>query len=1396
MADETLGNLSVEITGDYSGLITAINQASTAAQQGSQQIVDAVNQTGASATQAVDKFQEFAQALAGIGEALAVTEGLKEFGEEALTAAGTVQSVEIALTQLSGSADEAAAAISNIKDLAATEPFAFPDIAPAVQKMVALGVSMDQLPSAMQAVADAAAATGNQFNNVAQSFDRISSSGTLSARALVQLGLNTHDLATAMGVADEEVKTAFKDLDQTQRIDVLSQALEKFAGSAEAQAQGIAGQWQIFKNQFEEVMVAVGDALTPAISDILNFGESVLHGIQEAIDAFNSLPGPVKEAAGALAILAGSVAPLLAAVSAVGIGLIGLRSAVEPLNGLLGALGVASTEAAAGETALATASEAATVAVGGTSEVVAAAGTAAVAAETGVGSLAAAFGGIAAVAAGPVVASLIALKSNLDDLKAHWDQVTQEIIQHSLADAINAGNTVKDLQQVGYTLDQIKTAFGNFGVAGATVAQQLAQSMDAPIKALTDLNIPIEKVQESLAHIKVDGIPVFALLANSPDFATFSEKVTALGGNIDQINAKLNSLAPNFATVAKSLTDGFSISLKSATDYTKAIEAISTQQESANAKVTEAKAVLDHYKDSLDGTQASQILYNDALKAYDAAVLAANPHSKDFADSIAGLKQKVADAQSAFNTAEASLKAISQAFADGKASVALYDAALQAVSTTAKAAGVSVSAVSEEIVKANQAFTNSQQAYADAVAVLKAFTDQLAAGASVSSQFGTALDNLAKTSKTAGDSFSDANDKTAALDAVVSELLATYQSGNDKVLPDLVKAYNAWIQSLQDGQKAQTNADASMQTLLNTYVDALKKMGDSTLDITAKVQAWADKFQQAVVSINQGGQTIYKVMTDVASATSQIGDAADATSVQVIKLTDSESNYVSATNDAMAAADALIQKYEGEAVAAADAADKVNSLAQAEESAGSWASQDFASNSGAGKPGSAESILSLYASQGAPMGVLDQIAEALGLVPVGNKQYITKQEYAAITGWVVGPDGNLHPPAKGQNTDQFGRPLPAASSSSSAPTAGGPTSSSASSGGMVALVSAASSAADQVTAMGQAAAATAQPLGAYVTAVAGAATSASTTIPIMAALSVKASDLYSSTTALTGQQTSYYDATANAINAQNAYADAINSGQNEGTIANLYQAMVAADQAMQSFTGTVQVAGDTSPKITEAFATTVTAQNLYNGDLTKLTAGQQANITAQAALVNAQNALANAINSGQPQSTIDGLYEAAQDATVALRGLTGGVSVSGSTNPATPTDQAMAQNGFSTTPTTPRPTAAPAGGDPSGAWEWDGFKWTWTAGMHATGGVVGGSPGTIGFGTPFAPPSTTSPWNTNSQWQGSGSLTSPGVTVNLQVNAGTVVGNNGMNQLADAVQKSVIGQLRQAGLKV
>ncbi len=222
---------------------------------------------------------------------------IKDFVVDTLEAYAAIEKASVAIAALTGDSNQAALAISGLKDLAVQDALSFPSLLTAEQRMLAFGFSAQAIPGALRSIADAAAATGRSFDSVANSFERIVETGVVQSRTLVQLGINLKDLAAAMGVTQAEAKKAFAELDQSERILVLDTALLKFKGDAELVAQTLGGQWTSMGTEFTLTMQSMGEALAP-------FAEAVISGVRglvipalnEAIQKFKDLSDAIVSA--------------------------------------------------------------------------------------------------------------------------------------------------------------------------------------------------------------------------------------------------------------------------------------------------------------------------------------------------------------------------------------------------------------------------------------------------------------------------------------------------------------------------------------------------------------------------------------------------------------------------------------------------------------------------------------------------------------------------------------------------------------------------------------------------------------------------------------------------------------------------------------------------------------------------------------------------------------------------------------------------------------------------------------------------------------------------------------------------------------------------------------------
>src|SRR5581483_8624479 len=148
------------------------------------------------------------------------------------------------------------------------------------------------------AAADAAAATGTSVDQASAAMTRIALSGQVAARQLSTLGLSTQDMAQQLGLSldasAKEISAAFKEMDPTDRLATIEAALQKYQGVASQVAQGIAGEWQNFKTQWEFALEEIGKAISPVAEGVLSFSGDVLKSSRDAATAFADMSTSIK----------------------------------------------------------------------------------------------------------------------------------------------------------------------------------------------------------------------------------------------------------------------------------------------------------------------------------------------------------------------------------------------------------------------------------------------------------------------------------------------------------------------------------------------------------------------------------------------------------------------------------------------------------------------------------------------------------------------------------------------------------------------------------------------------------------------------------------------------------------------------------------------------------------------------------------------------------------------------------------------------------------------------------------------------------------------------------------------------------------------------------------------
>ena len=328
----TVAELLVKIGADTSDLRKEINATK-------RQLKSAFGSEGMELSSTVAK---------GIGASGTALVGL---GVYAVKAGGDLQSVQVAMTNLLGSAGKAEGFIKELQNFSAHTPFEFNDVTKASQKFLAFGFTAEQINPTLTAVGDAAAGVGagqDGVNRLTLALGQIAAKGKLASGEMMQLtelGIPAWQmLAEKLGtdVAGAQDMVTKRMVDSKTALEALVGGMEaSYGGMMEQQSSTILGTWSNLMDGIGQVASQAGlqiaDALNlttvfSSIGDWLsNFATAIEEsGISGAIascvppeaqlaivalgTALTAIAIPAMYAAGAAAVA--MMAPFLAAIGA------------------------------------------------------------------------------------------------------------------------------------------------------------------------------------------------------------------------------------------------------------------------------------------------------------------------------------------------------------------------------------------------------------------------------------------------------------------------------------------------------------------------------------------------------------------------------------------------------------------------------------------------------------------------------------------------------------------------------------------------------------------------------------------------------------------------------------------------------------------------------------------------------------------------------------------------------------------------------------------------------------------------------------------------------------------------------------------------------------------------
>lgn len=188
--------------------------------------------------------------------------------------AGDFQNVQVALTNMLGSAEKAQSLIADLQQFAATTPFEFQGLAKASQKLLAFGFTAEQLIPTLTAVGDAAAGLGvgaEGVDRITLALGQMAAKGRVQSDEMLQLTeagipawkMLADTIGTDIPTAMDKVTKGQVDA-QTGLTALVSGMESRFAGLMAQQSTTISGSWSNLMDGLEQSATQVGLRISAA----------------------------------------------------------------------------------------------------------------------------------------------------------------------------------------------------------------------------------------------------------------------------------------------------------------------------------------------------------------------------------------------------------------------------------------------------------------------------------------------------------------------------------------------------------------------------------------------------------------------------------------------------------------------------------------------------------------------------------------------------------------------------------------------------------------------------------------------------------------------------------------------------------------------------------------------------------------------------------------------------------------------------------------------------------------------------------------------------------------------------------------------------------------------------
>lgn len=265
------------------------------------------------------EISQFADEIQDIGSrlSLALTLPILGGGAAAVRTAAQYEQLEAAFSVMLGSADRAKELFAGLKQDAATTPFELTELAEATKRLLAFGISSDDVRGELKMLGDIAAGTGANVGELARIFGQSKAVGTVltaDLRELANRGIPIFDaLKERFGLTGEELRkfveggnVNFEILRET-LADMTKEGGMFFQGM-EKQSQTMSGLFSTLKDNVTESLATLGATIATTF-DLKGNIKSATEAIGGLISWFQQLDGATQKAIVKVGLLVAAIGP-------------------------------------------------------------------------------------------------------------------------------------------------------------------------------------------------------------------------------------------------------------------------------------------------------------------------------------------------------------------------------------------------------------------------------------------------------------------------------------------------------------------------------------------------------------------------------------------------------------------------------------------------------------------------------------------------------------------------------------------------------------------------------------------------------------------------------------------------------------------------------------------------------------------------------------------------------------------------------------------------------------------------------------------------------------------------------------------------------------------------------